>query len=173
LQLFRLQTIARGAGYVDTLFYLLKAANRPVPVAPVEVVASPASGAKGKKPKHSKQKELDRQVATTRGNLVKSIHETFLATAMIQLDAADFLAFQQNWTPQFVTGRLELAEWMQGDALTVHVYTCTCYPYDAFNHTACSTDAQQFYEHSLARSDRCLRQVYQNEHGLSHCERSP
>jgi hypothetical protein len=126
--LLRLQTIARGAGYVDTLFYLVKAANRPVP---------PVPGA-GKLPrgKGPNKKEVARAATLTRSNLVKSIHETFLATAAIQLDAPDFAAFQQNWTLQFVTGRLELAEWMQGDALTVHVYTCTRYPYDALNHTA-------------------------------------
>ncbi len=112
--MLRLQTIARGAGYVDTLFYLVKAANRPVaPVPPVPVAGKPKAG------RAANKKEVARAAAVARTNLVKSIHETFLATAAIQLDAPDFAAFQQNWTLQFVTGRLELAEWMQGDALTV------------------------------------------------------
>ena len=94
------------------------------------VVAEPALPATGKgKGAHAKKptkKELAAQSAAVRAKLVKSIHETFMATAAIQLDAAEFAAFQQNWTLTYVTGRLELAEWMHGAALTVHVYTCTC-----------------------------------------------
>ena len=93
------------------------------------VVAEPAlPGTKAKAARKISKKELAAQSTAVRGKLVKSIHETFLATAAIQLDAAEYAAFQLNWTLTYVTGRLELAEWMQGDALTVHVYTCTCYP---------------------------------------------
>jgi hypothetical protein len=93
------------------------------------VELEPALPAAGKaKAKAPTKKELAARSAAARAKLVKSIHESFLATAAIQLDAGEYTAFQQNWTLTYVTGRLELAEWMQGNALTVHVYTCTCYP---------------------------------------------
>ncbi len=96
----------------------------------VPVVAEPAvpgAGA-GKRVRAPTKKDVKTAAGATRTKLVKSIHETFLATAAIQLDTADFASFQQTWTLTYVTGRLELAEWMQEDALTVHVYTCTSYP---------------------------------------------
>jgi hypothetical protein len=97
----------------------------------VPVVAEPALPAKAGKAAKARpptKKDLAAQSAAVRAKLVKSIHETFLATAAIQFDAAEYAAFQLTWTLTYVTGRLELAEWMQGESLTVHVYTCTCNP---------------------------------------------
>ena len=76
-------------------------------------------------------KALARAITASRNNLLASIHGAFLQTAQGQLSPAEYLEFQKTWTVNFVTGRIQLAEWMAGSPLTVHVYTCTCYPYDA------------------------------------------
>jgi hypothetical protein len=131
--LFRLQTIARSAGYVDTLFYLLKAAMLQQVLAPAAVVNPSVGGNKGNKRSGAAVKK-DQQKANVaaRNALVKSIHETFRRTAEIQLLKTDYALFEKTWTVPYVTGRLHLAEWMQGTPMTVHVHTtCTCYPYDA------------------------------------------
>jgi hypothetical protein len=121
--LLRLQTISRGAGYVDTLFFLLKALARPV--------VAPADNHDVQPKKKTNKKDADRALLASRSILLKSIHESFLRTAQGQLLAAEYQEFQKTWTLPFVTGRLQLAEWMAGSPLMVHAYTCTCYPYDA------------------------------------------
>jgi hypothetical protein len=129
--LLRIQTISRGAGYVDTLFYLLKAL-RLDPVAPVD--GNDDGNSEAAKSNHVVKKSQKRKAIESRAKLLKSIHETFLATAEGHLLAAEYQVFQKTWTLPFVTGRLQLAEWMAGSPLTVHstcTYTCTCYPYDA------------------------------------------
>ena len=76
-----------------------------------------------------KNKELvKRAILASRNNLLKSIHGAFLLTAEGHLTPDGYQEFQKTWTVQFVTGRIQLAEWMAGSPLTVHVYPCTCYP---------------------------------------------
>ena len=87
------------------------------PEAPVDGKEGEAAVAKSKK--KTSQKGL-REAIASRAKLLKSIHETFLATAEGHLLAAEYQVFQKTWTLPFVTGRLQLAEWMAGSPLTVH-----------------------------------------------------
>ena len=112
--LLRIQTISRGAGYVDTLFYLLKALLRPVAA---EVVVDDEVAVVAKNPK---KRGTKRAFGESRSKLLNSIHETFLLTAHGYLLPVDYLLFEKTWTLTFVTGRLQLAEWMAGSPLTVH-----------------------------------------------------
>ena len=101
-------------------------------LAPAAVVDPNVGGGGGNKRKvGAVKKDQLKANAAARTALVKSIHETFRRTAEIQLLKTDYALFEKTWTLQYVTGRLHLAEWMQGAPMTVHVHTCTCYPYDA------------------------------------------
>jgi hypothetical protein len=97
-------------------------------------VVAPADGDGKKKDK----KALERALTTSRNALLKSIHTAFLQTAQGQLSPTEYQEFQKSWTVNFITGRVQLAEWMAGSPLTVHVYTFvttphvyTFVPYDA------------------------------------------
>jgi hypothetical protein len=158
--LLRLQTISRGAGYVDTLFYLLKALARSAP--------PPADAGDKSNAKANQKENLKRAEIASRALLLKSIHSAFLLTAEGHLPPDEYHVFQKTWTVQFVAGRSKLAEWMAGTPLTVHVYLLSLLTYDASTtpHVR-STGAQQFYEHCLAFSERNLWQVYPDEHQVS------
>ena len=86
-------------------------------VAPADILIVQVADKPNKK---SNKKDADRGLLASRSILLKSIHESFLRTAKGQFLEREYQEFQKIWTLPFVTGRLQLAEWMAGSPLTVH-----------------------------------------------------
>ena len=107
-----IQTVARKASYQDILLFILKQFKRLV----AEVDANRRDEANvGQQPTNSK--EVAKERTRTFNNLINGIRMYFLHLGEANLDSKDYESLTSTLTAGYITGRLHVAEWLDGDSL--------------------------------------------------------